>query len=67
MKNVVSESRKAFAAAYRSDESRQICISASRHASSVIAKLKAAARHRTSLHLSPESDPKSVYSFSILW
>ena len=37
---VVSEKRKAFAAAHRSDEDRQAYISASRHASSVIAKAK---------------------------
>ena len=36
----VSERRKAFAATHRSDEDRQACISASRRASSVIAKAK---------------------------
>ena len=39
----VSERRKAFAAAHRSDEDRQAYISASRRASSVIAKAKAEA------------------------
>ena len=37
----VSERRKAFVAAHRSDENRQTYISASRRASSVIAKTKA--------------------------
>ena len=37
VESVVSERRKAFAAAHRSNEDRQACISASRRASSVIA------------------------------
>ena len=37
----VNRKRKAFAAAHRSDEDRQAYISASRHASSVIAKAEA--------------------------
>ena len=41
VEEAVSESRKAFVAAHRSDEDRQAYISASRHASSVIAKAKA--------------------------
>ena len=41
MKEAVSERRKAFAATRRSDKDRQAYISASRHASSVIAKAKA--------------------------
>ena len=43
MKGAVSERRKAFAAAHRSDEDRQAYISASRRASSIIAKAKAEA------------------------
>ena len=38
VEGAVSERHKAFAAAHRSDEDRQTCISASRRASSVIAK-----------------------------
>ena len=56
----VSKRRKAFAAAYRSDEDRQAYISASRHASSVIAKAKA--WQATCFSLSPKSNPKSVHS-----
>ena len=41
MESAVSERRKAFAAAHRSDEDRQAYISASRRASSVISKAKA--------------------------
>ena len=41
MESAVSERRKAFAAAHRSDEDRQAYISASRRASSVIAKAEA--------------------------
>ena len=43
VEEAVSERRKAFAAAHRSDEDRQAYISASRRASSVIAKAKAEA------------------------
>ena len=43
VESAVSERRKAFAAAHRSDEDRQAYISASRHASSVIAKAKSEA------------------------
>ena len=41
MEDAISKRRKAFATAHRSDEDRQAYISASRHASSVIAKTKA--------------------------
>ena len=58
----VSERRKAFAAAHRSDEDRQAYISASRSASSVIAKAKAEAWQTTCSSLSPKSNPKSVHS-----
>ena len=53
---------KAFAAAHRSDEDRQAYISASRRASSVIAKAKAEAWQTTCSSLSPTSNPKSVLS-----
>ena len=43
VEKAVSERRKAFAAAYRSDEDRQPYISASQRVSSVIAKAKAEA------------------------
>ena len=43
MEEAVSERRKAFAAAHKSDKDRQAYISASRRASSVIAKVKAEA------------------------
>ena len=62
MEDSVSEKRKGFAAAHRSDEDRQAYISASRRASSVIAKAKAEAWHTTCFSLSPKSNPKSVYS-----
>ena len=62
MEGAVSERRKAFAAAHRSDEDRQAYISASRRASSVIAKAKAEAWHTTCSSLSPKSNSKTVYS-----
>ena len=62
MEEAVGERRKAFDAAHRSDEDRQSYISASRRASSVIAKAKAEAWHTTCSSLSPKSNPKSVYS-----
>ena len=58
VESAVSERRKALAAAHRSDEDRQAYISASRRASSVIAKAKAEAWQTTCSSLSP----KSVYS-----
>ena len=58
----VSERRKAFAAAHRSDENRQAYISAFRRASSVIAKAEAEAWYTTYSPLSPGSNPKSVHS-----
>ena len=60
MEDAVSERRKTFAAAHRSDEDRQAYISASRRASSVIAK--AEAWQTTCSSLSPTSNPKSVPS-----
>ena len=62
VEQAVSERRKAFATAHRSDEDRQAYISASRHASSVIAKAKAEAWQTTCTSLSPKSNPKSVHS-----
>ena len=62
VEKAVSERRKAFAAAHRSDEDRQAYISASRRASSVIAEAKAEAWQTTCTSLSPKSNPKSVHS-----
>ena len=62
MESAVSERRKAFAAAHRSDEDRQAYISASRRASSVISKAKAETWPTTCSSLSPRSNPKSVHS-----
>ena len=62
VEEAVSERRKAFAAAHRSDVDRQAYISASRRASSVIAKAKAEAWQTTCSSLLPRSNPKSVYS-----
>ena len=62
MEQAVSEKRKAFAAAHRSDEDRQAYISASRCASSVIAKAKAETWLTTCSSLSPRCNPKSVHS-----
>ena len=58
----VSERRKAFTAANRSDEDHQAYISASRRASSVIAKAKAEVWQTSCSSLSPKSNPKSVHS-----
>ena len=62
VEGAVSERRKAFAAAHRSDEDQQAYISASRRASSVIAKAKTEAWQTTCSSLSPKSNPKSVHS-----
>ena len=62
MEQAVSERRKAFAAAHRSDEDCQAYISASRRASSIIAKAKAEAWQTTCSSLSPRFNPKSVHS-----
>ena len=62
MEEAFSEKRKAFAAAHRSDEDRQAYISASRRASSVIAKAKAEAWQTTCSSLSLRSNSKSVHS-----
>ena len=61
MEGAVSERRKAFAAAHRSDEDRQAYI-ASRRASSVIAKAKTEAWQTTCSSLSPRSNSTSVPS-----
>ena len=62
VESAVSERRKAFAAAHRSDEDRQAYISASRRASSVITKAKTESWQTTCSSLSPRSNPKSVHS-----
>ena len=62
MEEAVSERRKAFTAAHRCDKDRQAYISASRRASSVIAKAKAKAWRTTCSSLSAKSNPISVYS-----
>ena len=51
VEDAVSERRRAFAAAHRSDEDRQAYFSASRRASSVIAKAKAGRRLALLFHL----------------
>ena len=66
VEGAVSERRKAFAAAHRSDEDRPAYISASRRASSVIAEPKAEAWQTTCSSLSPKSNPKNcILSFSL--
>ena len=62
VEQAVGERRRAFATAHRSDEDRQAYISASRRASSVIAKAKAEAWQTTCTSLSSKSNPKSVHS-----
>ena len=62
VEQAVSERRRAFAAAHRSDEDRQAYISASQRASSVIAKAKTEAWQTTCSSLSARSNPKSVHS-----
>ena len=62
MESAASERRKAFAAAHRSDENCHAYISASRRASSVIAKAKTEAWQTICSSLSPKSNPKSVHS-----
>ena len=55
VEQAVDERRRTFATAHRSDEDRQAYISASRRASSVIAKAKAEAWQTTCTSLSPKS------------
>ena len=62
VEQAVSERRKAFAAAHRSDEDRQAYISTSRRASSVISKAKTEGWQTTCSSLSPKSNPKFVHS-----
>ena len=62
VEQAVSERRKAFAAAHKSDENRQAYISATRRASLVIAKAKTEAWQTTYSSLSPRFNPKSVHS-----
>ena len=62
VEEAVSERRKTFAAVHRSDDDRQAYNSASRRASSVIAKAKTETWQTTCSSLSPWSNPKSVHS-----
>ena len=62
VEEAVGERRRAFATAHRSAEDRQAYISASRRASSVIAKAKAEAWQTTCTSFSPKCNPKSVHS-----
>ena len=62
VRGAVSERGKAFVASHRSNEDLQAYISASRRASSVIAKAKAEAWQTTCSSFSPKSNPKSVHS-----
>ena len=62
IESAVSERRKAFVAAHRSDEDPQAYISASRRDSSVIAKARAEAWQTTCSSYSPKSNSKSVQS-----
>ena len=62
VEGALSERRKAFPAAHRSDEDHQAYISATRCASSVIAKAKTEAWQTTCSSLSPKSNPKTVFS-----
>ena len=64
LEEAISQRRKAFAAAHRSDEDCQAYISASRRASSVITKAKTETWQTTLSFLSPKSNPKTVHSFS---
>ena len=66
MEEAVSEGCKAFAASHKSDEDLQAYISASRRASSVIAKAKAEEWQTTCSSLSPKSNSKSIHSFFTL-
>ena len=62
MKEAVSERRKAFTAAYKSNEDRQAYISVSCRTFSVITKTKAGAWQTTCSSPLPKSNPKSVHS-----
>ena len=60
VEEAISGRHKAFAAAHKSDEDHQAYISASWHASSVIAKAKNETWQATCSSLAPKSNPKSV-------
>ena len=60
VEEIVSKGRQAFATAHKSDEDRQTYISASRYASSIIAK--AETWQATCSSFSPKCNFKSVYS-----
>ena len=61
MEEAVSERRKAFVVAHRSDEDRQAYASASQRATLVIAKAKAEAWQTICSSFSPKSNTESVY------
>ena len=67
VEEAVSERRKAFAAAHRSDEDRQAYISASRRASSVIAKAKTRHGRRLAFLFHPNQTQKLFTLFFALW
>ena len=62
VEEAVSKRRRAFAAAHRSDEDCQAYTSASRRASSVIAKAKTETSQTTCSSLSPRSNPKFLHT-----
>ena len=62
IEGAVSERRKAFASAHRSDEDRQAYIFIFQRVSSVIAKAEAEAWQTACFSLSPKPNTKSVYS-----
>ena len=65
VEGAVSEIRKAFAAAHRSDEDHQAYISNSQRTFSVIAKAKAEAWQTTCSSLSSKSNPKTAFALSL--
>ena len=68
MEEAVSERHKSFAVAHRNDEHRQANISASRHASSVIAKAKAEIWQASCSFLFFLYSTVNLYIFcSVLW
>ena len=59
---LVRERRKAYRKAHQSEEHRQAYLTASRSASSAIAKAKADAWQRTASNLQPHAQPRKVFS-----
>ena len=66
VEGAVSERCKAFAAAHRSDEDRQACITAFRRTSLVFVKAKVEVWQKTCSSLSPNSNPKLYTLFFAL-